>query len=99
MPAPMIGPRMVYLVFLNLFTVDSADIVFFLFKVGGLSPRSASAFGPNFWPQLTKKEIGLQYKSGERLIEPVNDLKMGVNYPLFWSFFQAKMDLNDNLEE
>ncbi len=32
-------------------------------------------------------------------MEPVNDLKMGVNYLLFWLFFQAEMGLNDNLEE
>ena len=29
----------------------------------------------------------------------VNGTKMGVNYPLFWLFFQTKMGLNDNLEE
>jgi hypothetical protein len=32
-------------------------------------------------------------------MKPVNDLKTGVNYPLFWSFFQAKMGLGVNLEE
>jgi len=32
-------------------------------------------------------------------MEPVNDLKMGVNNPLFWSFFKREMGINDNLEE
>jgi hypothetical protein len=32
-------------------------------------------------------------------MEPVNDLKIGVSYPLLWLFFQAKMGFSDNFEE